>query len=193
MAKVDLARAYQAIHGKIGGMLFKNQDGKQFAMGLPDYSGRPLPAQLEAQKPVMSRAGLAWHTLKAEKPLLAAAYMAKAKQLKLSVFSLFYADFSGEPCVQELDVSQYSGRAGQKIPVCAEDVFDVREVQVTIRASGGAVLESGLAARVKPGGDWWMFVAKTDLGLAAGTTVEAMALSWLEKRNSRIELVAGGT
>jgi hypothetical protein len=193
MAKVDLAKALEAIHGKIGDLLFKKQEGKQIVMAMPDFSGRPLPAQLEAQKPVMKRASLAWENMKAENPLVAAAYAAKAKQLRQSVFSLFYDDYCTRPCVQEVDVSQYSGRAGQKIPVRVDDVFDVREVQVTIRASGGVVLESGLAAKSKPTGDWWVYLVRMDLELAAGTTVEADALDWPGNRNSRVQLIPAGT
>ena len=91
--------------------------------------------------------------------------------------------------MQEVDVSRYSGQAGQKITARADDVVDVREVQVTIQASGGAVLESGLAAKSKPTGDWWDYVAQSDLELAAGTTVEAVALDWPGNRNSRVQLM----
>jgi hypothetical protein len=64
---------------------------------------------------------------------------------------------------------------------------------VTIRASDGAVLESGLAAKSKPTGDWWVYVAQTDLELAAGATVEAAALDWPGNRNSRVQLLPGGS
>jgi hypothetical protein len=191
MAKVDLVKALEGIHGKIGTFLFKTQHGKQIVMPLPDYSHRAMPRQLEAQKPVMQRASQAWTTLKADNPVVAAAYAAKAKQLKRSVFSLFYDDCCNPPSVQEVDVSRYSGVAGQKITARVEDVFDVREVQVTIRASGGGVLESGLAAKSKPTGDWWVYLAQSDLQLTAGTTVEATALNWAGNRNSRVQLLPG--
>ena len=88
MAKVDLAKALEGIHGKVGNLLFKKQDGHQIVMTLPDFSDRPTPTQVEAQKPVMKRAGLPWETLKTENAPLAKAYAAKAKQLKRSVFSV---------------------------------------------------------------------------------------------------------
>jgi hypothetical protein len=187
MAKVELAKAFEAIRGKIGDLLFKNQDGKQTVMRLPDYSGRQLPPQLESQKPVMQRAGRAWANLKAENPLVFTAYAARARQLKRSVFSLFYNDYCVPPSVQEIDASEYTGRAGQKISVCVHDVFDVRQVEVTIRAAVGTVLESGAAAKLKATGNWWVYVAQLDGELAPGTTVEAVALDWPGNRNSRVQ------
>jgi hypothetical protein len=190
MAKVELSKALEAIHGVIGDLLFRNHAGHQTVGRLPNYSERPLPDKLEAQKPVMQRASHYWNSLKTENPELARAYAQRAKELDRPVFSLAYADVSSRPTVQEIDVTRYSGRTGQKITVRATGAFELRQVQVLIREAGGAVVESGSA--VKGGGrnTWWDYTTTTDVPALAGVSVEAVAVSWPDNKDSRVQLIS---
>jgi hypothetical protein len=189
MADVDLAKVIDGIHGRIGDLVFRKQWGQQRVIGLPDYSGRPLPAQLEAQKSRMTSASRYWKGVKEREPLVKAAYEARAKALNKPVFAVVYGDVCQPPCVQEIDLGAFSGRAGQVISVRAGDDFAVREVLVVIRAAGGTVLESGVAAKRESTRDWWSYETKIDLESTAGSTVEAVAVDGPGNRDSRVQLV----
>jgi hypothetical protein len=85
------------------------------------------------------------------------------------IFSLTVADFFNAPTVDEVDVSAYTGAAGDEIVVTAADDFDVAEVQVALTDDGGAELESGAAAETPADSGRWVYTATMDV--AAGTTV----------------------
>jgi hypothetical protein len=81
-------------------------------------------------------------------------------------FDLAKADFMRPPSVEDLDLSDYTGKSGETIRVRATDDFEVKEVQVTIRRLDGTLIEKGAA---DPDGGQWIY--ETSAKVAEGVTV----------------------
>jgi hypothetical protein len=98
-------------------------------------------------------------------------YETKAKGTQ--VFALAVADFFNAPAVDEIDLSQYTGKAGETIHIRASDDFEVRGVSVVIHDANGAVLEQGGAVA---GGDGaWTYTATTAVPTGQSVAIEVTA------------------
>ena len=64
--------------------------------------------------------------------------------------SLTIADFFNAPVVDRLDVSGYTGQAGETIVVQAHDDFEVTGVTVQIAAAGGQLWRMARPPRIRP-------------------------------------------
>ena len=82
-------------------------------------------------------------------------------------FQLAVGDFLHAPAVDEIDLSAYTGQAGQKIGIRAHDDFALTGVAVVIRQADGAVLEQGPATL----GSDSLWAYTTTAALPAGETV----------------------
>jgi len=83
------------------------------------------------------------------------------------VFALTIADFFHEPAVDEIDLSAYTGQAGEKISIRAHDDFELDGLAVVIRKADGTALEQGPAAL----GTDSVWAYTTTAALPAGQTV----------------------
>lgn len=66
----------------------------------------------------------------------------------LSAFNVAVADFLWAPHINQIDVSNYSGLAGEKIIIKVTDNFKVVKVHVLIQNSDGSKVEDGLGVKV---------------------------------------------
>jgi hypothetical protein len=90
-------------------------------------------------------------------PALNVAYKAKARA-GMSAFNVAMVDFFKAPEIIEVDISIYTGLAGEPILIVATDDFKVKSVQVSIiNASTGDVLESGAAMAHPESDDFWTY------------------------------------
>jgi hypothetical protein len=187
MAKVELNPSVAAIRGKVGDMLYRRLWGKQITGRLPDFSKREFSAKQLAEIDRFSVGSVKWKGLP---PQIKALYRARAKELQMPPCGLYQKTNARPPTVEELDLSQYTGQAGQTIRVAATDLVDVAGVQVIIRQAGGNELESGSATRAADGGDtYWSYQTTAAASTPAGLTVEAIAVNWPGKRASRMQLL----
>jgi hypothetical protein len=76
---------------------------------------------------------------------------------------------SGAPSVDEVDLRNYSGKAGDKIRIRAHDDLDVTGVNVAITNSAGAAIESGEASETPADSGNWIYTASQ--AVATGSTV----------------------
>jgi len=165
MAKVKLNPILEQIRGRVGDLVFRRYEDEVVISQTPDFSGvTPSEAQL-AHRERFRRAALYGKMVMAD-PEAKAVYVAAAERKGKPVFSLTLADFFNAPSIEEVDVSAYSGQAGDKIGVEASDDLDVQRVEVAVVDSEGAVLEEGEATR---DGLRWTYTAQADV--ASGTTV----------------------
>jgi hypothetical protein len=74
-----------------------------------------------------------------------APYQQAAKAARKRACDLAIADFLNPPEINDVDLSGYTGKAGEKIRVKAIDDFEVQSVSVTISQLDGQELESGNA------------------------------------------------
>lgn len=91
-----------------------------------------------------------------ESPETGKLYKAAAKKGK-RVFNLAVADFFNAPDIDSIDVSEYSGNAGDRILVTATDDFAVKSVSVRIVNADGSLVEDGEA--VQSTGALWIYTA----------------------------------
>jgi len=92
------------------------------------------------------KAQLADVTAKAE-------YAAKSDERR-SAYNVAVADFLHAPDVDEIDVTNYHGAAGDTVRVRVTDDFKVRQVQVSILNADGTLVEEGNAVKQNNEIDW---------------------------------------
>lgn len=93
---------------------------------------------------------------------------------KLSAYAVALSDHLNPPTIQEIDVKDYHGRAGEIIRVRATDDFKVVSVKVRITDAGNNLIEEGDAqARGKRG--LWRMITTVGNTNATGLTITATA------------------
>ena len=128
MAKVKLNPVLEKIHGQVGDLVFKNYGDEMIVGRKPDRSGiTPSEAQLEHQE--RFRQAVLYGRLVMADPGLRASYEKAAKAQGKPLFSLTVADFFHTPLIDEVDLSNYGGAAGDAIggmffPLVFTDGFD---------------------------------------------------------------------
>ncbi|MBC8333346.1 MAG: hypothetical protein H8E28_15300 [Anaerolineae bacterium] len=164
MAKVKLNPILEQVRGKVGDLVFKRYGEGVIISQKPDMTGRePSAAQLAAQER-FKQAALYGKMVMAD-PETKALYDERAKP----VFSLTVADFFNAPSVDEVDLSGYSGAAGDEIVIMAHDDFDVTGVQVALTDGDGNAIESGAAVETPADSGRWVYTATAEV--ETGTTV----------------------
>ena len=165
MAKVKLNPVLEQIRGKVGDLVFKRYEEEVVVARKPDLSGRvPTPGQA-AHRERFRLAALYGKTVFAD-PVKKTLYENAAKAHGKPVFALTVSDFLNAPAVDEIDLSAYTGKAGEPITIRASDDFEVAGVAVAIRDTCGAVLEQAPACQSD--GVWRYTTTKT---LTAGVPV----------------------
>jgi len=168
MAKVKLNPILEQIRGKVGDLVFKRYNDEVIISQKPDFSDRELSeAQIAAQGRFRQAAlygKIALADLETK-----AIYEAAAKAKGDPVFSLTIADFFNAPSVEEIDLSAYSGAAGDEIIIMARDDFVVMGVQVALNDGDGNPIESGAAVENPVDSGRWVYTATADVD--TGTTV----------------------
>jgi hypothetical protein len=186
MAKMKLSPAVATLSGKLGNMVHRQLWGQHVVSRLPDFTNRVLSADQIAQNDKYRNAAMVWDELAAE---VKAGYKAWGKRLNKPPYALFNKNFSRPPSVEEIDLSQYAGQAGQTIGIRAVDLFEVAGVEVTVRGVGGNVIEKGAAARKQ--GEKYQWTYQTTVGAQnpVGLSVEALAKNWPGKEGNRVQLL----
>jgi hypothetical protein len=172
MAKVRLNPVMEQFRGKVGDLVFKRFADEVIVTRNPDREGLiPTPGQL-AHRERFRLAALYGKAVFAE-PSKKAIYEEAAKAKGIPVFSLTVADFFNAPVVDEIDLSGYTGKAGEPIGIRAHDDFEVNGVAVAIRNLEGMVLEQGAAAKQSNG--VWRYVTTSTLPIEHAVSIEVTA------------------
>ena len=173
MAKVTLNPALVAIQGHVADMVFKRWEGQELVAKMPDRTGIVATANQVAQQDKFRLAALYGKAVLAD-PQTKQVYEDAAARKGIPAFALTVADFLNAPAIDEIDLSVYTGKTGDKIAVHASDDVEVQGVTVSIRAQGGAVLEEG-AAVFTPASASWTYTATTDLAQGQAVSIEVNA------------------
>lgn len=108
---------------RFGDLVFKRYHDEVIMSRTPDLSGKPPTAGQTAHRERFRLAVLYGNTMLAD-PEKREVYEASAKRKGLMAFAVTVGDFLDAPALEEIDVSGYSGRAGETIRVVATDDFD---------------------------------------------------------------------
>ena len=168
MAKVKLNPVLEQIRGQVGDLVFKHYGDEVIVGRKPDRSGvLPTETQLEHQE--RFRQAVLYGRLVMADPQKKAAYEKAAKATGKPLFSLTVADFFTAPVVDEVDLSNYNGAAGDVIVVRAHDDFKVARLLVAVSDTNGAEIERGEAVETPLSSGRWVYTATSTI--AQGTTV----------------------
>jgi hypothetical protein len=134
----------RGLTGKIGGMLIFTQRGGNTIVGkVPDkshviFSDKQKRVLAKFQEAVIYAKGII------SDPTKKALYDKVAKPGR-SAYNVAIADFFNAPKIESINLTDYTGLAGQSIIVTATDDFEVKEVTVAIYNSDGTLVEKGNA------------------------------------------------
>lgn len=141
------------LKGKVGDLLvFHTRGDKTYVSTAPEHKNRE---RTEAQK---AHAKLFQEAIIYGKGVIADPAMKEAYQQgavgNQTAFNVAVADFLCAPQIEEIDVSNYSGKAGNSIRIRATDDFKVIQVMVSIYNSGNTLVEEGYAIQDRNQVDW---------------------------------------
>ena len=155
MAKVTNNPTAGDLEGAVGDLVFYIRKGTHCARRRPVRRKKFTSAEKKNQ----SRFGQASAFAKAVLSDAAqkARYEQAAKATKGSAQNLAVSDFMHAPNLAEIDLSDYTGQAGERIRVRVEEgVLGAVAVKVAIADSGRSTLEQG-AATLEDSGPWWCY------------------------------------
>ncbi len=169
MAHVKLNPAFDEVRGRIGNLVFKQFADREYVTLMTDFSGLTVTDAQKAVRDKFRRASWYGKMVMADEQARKL-YEELAKSRKQPLFSLIMQDFLTDPRVEEVDLSAYSGQAGEKIYVLASDDVEVTAVHVAISRESGEPIESGAAAKAADGSGRWLYT--TTASAPPGTPVK---------------------
>src|SRR6476619_7057941 len=104
MAKVKLNPVLDAIHGKVGDLVFKRWEGEEIVTKMPDRTGIVPTADQLAQMNKFRLAALYGKSVMAD-PVSRAIYEGASDRKGIPAFALSVGDFLNAPAVDEVDLS----------------------------------------------------------------------------------------
>jgi len=160
--------------GKLGDqVVFRNRYGLSIMAITPRKKKRvPTPAQLAHQQLFFKATRYAKAIL--ADPIRKAKYAIKAFNGR-TVYTLGISDYLKPPVVNEIDVTNYSGKIGDKIVVDASDGFEVTGVRLKITGTDSVVIEEGDCV-LDPINFNWVYTATVEKTAIPGVTVKATAV-----------------
>ena len=169
MAKIKLNPIVEEMSGGFGNIVFRASKGKTVMCRKPDFSNVEI-SDNQAEHRERFRQAVAYGRSVMADPDLRAMYEQAADRKDMPIFALTVADFFNAPTIHEVDLSAYTGKAGDLIKVNASDDFGVAKVHVALtQVNGGTPIESGYAVETAAGSGQWVYTATA--AVPAGTTV----------------------
>jgi hypothetical protein len=158
MAKQERNVVTYGLSGKIGDLLvFRQRNGKTIVSKIPAHSGSASEKQVAhrrrfQQAVIYAKAAVA-------SPETEELYRAAAKKGRYP-FNVAVADFFNAPDIHHIDLSEYTGSAGEQMRITVSDDVAVKSVKVEIRNADGWLEEEGDA--VQSAGGLWIYTAVQD-------------------------------
>jgi hypothetical protein len=146
------------LSGTVGGMLvFRQRNGKTIVAKRPAKSKNVSEKQV-AQRYRFQQAVFYSYTA-VNSPETGELYKTAAKKSKgKSPSNIAVADFFNAPDIRDVDLSGYTGVAGEQIRIVVSDDFAVKTVTVSITNADGSLVEEGSA--VQSIGALWIYTTE---------------------------------
>jgi hypothetical protein len=158
MAKQERNVVTYGLSGKIGDLLvFRQRDGKTIVSKVPQMSKTPSEKQKEHQhrfRQAIIYAQAAVHSPETKDVYESAAAAKRGR----TPFIAAVADFLNAPGIHLIDLSGYTGQAGDTIRIEVSDDTLVKDVIVSIINANGSPVEEG-AAQADVSGHIWTYTA----------------------------------
>jgi hypothetical protein len=175
MADVNLNALVDGLSGKVGkNVVLRQRGGRTFLSTRPAGSSIVSVKQQE-QRDRFQRA-VRYARTALLKPEVKAEYeeLVKDKEF-LSSFTAAVTDYFKAPEISEIDLSGYTGKAGDQIIMRSSANFKITEVEVTLLQVDGTVVESGDAVSTDPARLEWTYLATQEVALITGLKVVVAA------------------
>jgi hypothetical protein len=145
------------LSGKIADLLiFRQRHGQTIVSKVPEPNKNYSEKQVRQRKRFQQATIYAKVAVKT--PGIKELYAGKAKKQKdMTAYSVAVADFFNAPDIETVDLSSYTGAAGDEIRIVASDDFAVKSVHVQISNADGSPVEDGYA--VNSIGNLWIYTA----------------------------------
>jgi hypothetical protein len=169
MAKSKNNVLTHGLSGKIGDLIvFKQRDGKTYVSAAPRKAERESEKQKEHRNRFRKAASYAKEAQYEDN------YLAVATQKGKPAYNLAIADFFNAPNIEKVDVSNYSGKAGDVILITVIDDFAVKAVTVRIIDNEGVLIEESSAVQSELDYEW-VFTAQQNTDNLSGYKLEVLA------------------
>ena len=149
MSRVEMHAPFTTFSGTIGKLVYRKVKGKTIVTVKPD-ANRPLSEAEVAHRQDFAQAA-AWAKAALQDKELRPFYEALGKQRDIPARAAAISDFLKRPALEALDLSEYTGQAGDRIYFMANDNVGVTDATITISDGDQTVLESGQAVEVDGG------------------------------------------
>ena len=186
MAKVRRNILLGDVSGRIGDELVLKhaRSGKTILCRKPTFSEHRVfsAAQQEHQERFREASAYARAAAKRE-PI----YAEKAKKTRQPEYNVALADFLHPPEILGIDLSGYTGKAGESIRIQARDDVKVNRVSVVIADADKQIVEHGLASS-DASGRWWTYTTTVHCPTASATVVahvEDLTGHWVEMEEKK--------
>jgi hypothetical protein len=148
MAKSTNNVVTHGLRGKVGDILvFRYVNGDTIVSKVPEKRKTTSEAQIEHNKRFQQASIYA--KLATATPETKELYADEAQKRKgMTAYSVAVADFFNAPDIKTIDLSEYTGAAGEEIRVIASDDFAVKSVRVQIINADGSPVEEGEAVKI---------------------------------------------
>ncbi len=163
--------ATHGIRGKVNQFVYRQRFGETVVSKPPVFSGTFTENQ-KAVHATFKRASVYARYILADEAMRTA-YKAKAPRGR-SPFNMAVKDFFLAPEIVEVNLQAIGNSPGGTIRAIVTDDFRVQQVQVSIKAADGSIIESGLAIQQSDGLSWVYTTTANGAG-AAGNVVTITA------------------
>ena len=161
------------LQGKIGGLVVAKH-GAGFIIRKRPERQRLQPTVRQQHRFDAFTAAVAYARSVVADPAQKAVYTAAGRSSGRRAYHLAVADAMHSPAIHDIDVSGYTGRAGQRIVIEATDDFGVDAVTVTVRDATGEIAETGTAtARMEDRS--WEYTTRSDVPPGQAVVIEVTA------------------
>jgi hypothetical protein len=179
MAQVILNCSITGLRGRIGDIVYRRYGAKTFASRRPRKS-RAVATTAQVAQQARFRGASDYAAAVTANPERAAVYQHYAARAKCPLRAIAMRDYLRAPVIKHIDVTEYTGRAGDRIDIEARDDTQVVAVHVVLRTRAGVMIEEG-AAEVYVG---WRYITKTRVARRT-VIVEATATDLAGNRVTR--------
>ena len=173
MAHVDKNIVTQGLSGKIGTLVYRQRAGKTVATAaIDEWTHEGTPEQ-HVRRTKFQQAVLYGQKVNAD-PSAKQEYKGAAREGQ-SAYNIAIADFMNAPDISEIDISAYTGLAGQYIRIKVTDDFKVRSVILTIKNEDGTLVEEGNAVPEHETGTDWIYTTLAENANLTGDKITVTA------------------
>jgi hypothetical protein len=175
MAKQKGNVVTHGLSGKIGDLLvFRQRDGKTVVSKIPEQP--KTVSEKQKKQRLRFQQATVYAKIALEAPETKELYSAKAKAKKRSGTTAYHvaiADYLNAPDIHDINISGYTGAAGDEIRIVASDDFAVVSVHVRISNADGSTVEEGYA--VNSAGNLWIYTTTANSESSDGNKIVVSA------------------